>query len=88
MAARPDVLMSTGRTDYPNQINNVIGFPYIFRGALDVHATAINEEMKLAAVYAIADLAKKPVPDVVNDVYKVNNLKFGRNYFIPELEQV
>ena len=84
MAARPDVLMSTGRTDYPNQINNVIGFPYIFRGALDVHATAINEEMKLAAVYAIADLAKKPVPDVVNDVYKVNNLKFGRDYFIPK----
>ena len=71
MEARPDVLMSTGRTDYPNQINNVIGFPYIFRGALDVHATAINEEMKLAAVHAIADLAKQPVPDVVNDVYKV-----------------
>ena len=84
MDARPDVLMSTGRTDYPNQINNVIGFPYIFRGALDVHATAINEEMKLAAVHAIADLAKKPVPDVVNDVYKVNNLTFGRNYFIPK----
>ena len=84
MAARPDVLMSTGRTDYPNQINNVIGFPYIFRGALDVHATAINEEMKMAAVHAIADLAKKPVPDVVNDVYKVNNLKFGRDYFIPK----
>ena len=84
MAARPDVLMSTGRTDYPNQINNVIGFPYIFRGALDVHAKAINEEMKLAAVHAIADLAKQPVPDVVNDVYKVNNLTFGRNYFIPK----
>ena len=84
MEARPDVLMSTGRTDYPNQINNVIGFPYIFRGALDVHATAINEEMKLAAVHAIADLAKKPVPDVVNDVYKVNNLTFGRNYVIPK----
>jgi len=84
MEARPDVLMSTGRTDYPNQINNVIGFPYIFRGALDVHATAINEEMKLAAVNAIADLAKQPVPDVVNDVYKVNNLRFGRNYFIPK----
>ena len=84
MEARPDTLMSTGRTDYPNQINNVIGFPYIFRGALDVHATAINEEMKLAAVYAIADLAKQPVPDVVNDVYKVNNLKFGREYFIPK----
>lgn len=84
MDARPDVLMSTGRTDYPNQINNVIGFPYIFRGALDVHATAINEEMKLAAVHAIADLAKQPVPDVVNDVYKVNNLSFGRDYFIPK----
>jgi malate dehydrogenase (oxaloacetate-decarboxylating)(NADP+) len=84
MDARPDVLMSTGRTDYPNQINNVIGFPYIFRGALDVHATAINEEMKMAAVHAIADLAKQPVPDVVNDVYKVNNLKFGREYFIPK----
>ena len=84
MEARPDTLMSTGRTDYPNQINNVIGFPYIFRGALDVHATAINEEMKLAAVHAIADLAKLPVPDVVNDVYKVNNLTFGRNYFIPK----
>ena len=84
MAARPDVLMSTGRTDYPNQINNVIGFPYIFRGALDVHATAINEEMKLAAVHAIADLAKQPVPDVVNDVYHVNNLTFGRDYFIPK----
>ena len=84
MEARTDVLMSTGRTDYPNQINNVIGFPYIFRGALDVHATAINEEMKLAAVHAIADLAKQPVPDVVNDVYKVNNLTFGRDYFIPK----
>ena len=84
MDARPDVLMSTGRTDYPNQINNVIGFPYIFRGALDVHATAINEQMKLAAVNAIADLAKQPVPDVVNDVYKVNNLTFGRDYFIPK----
>ena len=75
---------NVGRTDYPNQINNVIGFPYIFRGALDVHAKAINEEMKLAAVNAIADLAKQPVPDVVNDVYKVNNLTFGRNYFIPK----
>jgi len=84
MEARPDVLMSTGRTDYPNQINNVIGFPYIFRGALDVHATAINEEMKMAAVNAIADLAKQPVPDVVNDVYNVNNLHFGRDYFIPK----
>lgn len=84
MASRPDVLMSTGRSDYPNQINNVIGFPYIFRGALDVSATAINEEMKLAAVHAIADLAKQPVPDVVNDVYQVNNLSFGPLYFIPK----
>jgi len=84
MAARPDVLMSTGRSDYPNQINNVIGFPYIFRGALDTRATAINEEMKLGAVYAIAELAKQPVPDVVNAVYNVNNLAFGRDYFIPK----
>ena len=84
MASRPDVLMSTGRSDYPNQINNVIGFPYIFRGALDVHARAINEEMKLAAVHAIADLAKQPVPDVVNDVYHVNDLTFGPKYFIPK----
>ncbi len=84
MASRPDVLMSTGRSDYPNQINNVIGFPYIFRGALDVHARAINEEMKMAAVHAIADLAKQPVPDVVNDIYHVNDLSFGPNYFIPK----
>ena len=84
MASRPDVLMSTGRSDYPNQINNVIGFPYIFRGALDTRATAINEEMKLAAVHAIADLAKKPVPDVVNEAYHVNNLTFGPEYFIPK----
>ncbi len=84
MAARPDVLMSTGRSDYPNQINNVIGFPYIFRGALDTAATAINEEMKMAAVRAIAALAKKPVPDVVNEVYKVGSLTFGKDYFIPK----
>ena len=84
MAARPDVLMSTGRSDYPNQINNVIGFPDIFRGALDVASTAINEEMKLAAVRAIANLAKQPVPDVVNEVYHVNNFTFGPDYFIPK----
>ena len=84
MDSRPDVLMSTGRSDYPNQINNVIGFPYIFRGALDVAATAINEEMKLAAVKAIADLAKQPVPEIVNKVYKVGHLTFGRDYFIPK----
>ena len=84
MASRPDVLISTGRSDYPNQINNVIGFPYIFRGALDVHAKAINEEMKMAAVHAIADLAKQPVPDIVNEVYHVNDLSFGPKYFIPK----
>jgi len=84
MAARPDCLMATGRSDYPNQINNVIGFPYIFRGALDTRATAINEAMKLGAVYAIANLAKQPVPDVVNAAYNVNNLSFGREYFIPK----
>ena len=84
MESRPDVLMSTGRSDYPNQINNVIGFPYIFRGALDTNATAINEEMKLAAVRAIAALAKQPVPDVVNEAYHVNNLTFGPQYFIPK----
>lgn len=84
MSARPDVLMATGRSDYPNQINNVIGFPYIFRGALDTHARAINEEMKLAAVKAIAALAKAPVPDVVTSVYDENNLTFGPLYFIPK----
>ena len=84
MDSRPDVLMSTGRSDYPNQNNNVIGFPYIFRGALDTAATAINEEMKLAAVHAIADLAKKPVPEIVNKVYHVSKLSFGRDYFIPK----
>ena len=83
-AARPDILIATGRSDYPNQINNVIGFPYIFRGALDTQATAINEEMKLAAVHAIADLAKLPVPDVVNETYQVNNFTFGPDYFIPK----
>ena len=76
--------MATGRSDYPNQINNVIGFPYIFRGALDTHAKAINEEMKIAAVHAIANLAKQPVPDVVNAAYHVNNLSFGAEYFIPK----
>ena len=84
IASRPDVLMATGRSDYPNQINNVIGFPYIFRGALDVHARAINEEMKLAAVHAIADLAKQPIPVIVNQTYHVINLTFGPDYFIPK----
>ncbi|MBP3227713.1 MAG: NADP-dependent malic enzyme [Bacteroidaceae bacterium] len=84
MAARTDVLMSTGRTDYPNQINNVIVFPYIFRGALDVAATAINEEMKMAAARAIADLARRPVPDIVNRTYNVRKFEFGPDYFIPK----
>lgn len=81
--ARPDVIMSTGRSDYPNQINNVLGFPYIFRGALDVSATAINEEMKMAAVTAIANLAKQPVPQEVKQIYNNKDLTFGTHYFIP-----
>ena len=83
-AARPEVLMSTGRTDYPNQINNVIGFPYIFRGALDVAATAINEPMKQAAVRAIAALAQQPVPEYVAQAYGLKELTFGADYFIPK----
>ncbi|MEY5068719.1 MAG: hypothetical protein RLZ47_581 [Bacteroidota bacterium] len=81
---RKDVLMATGRSDYPNQVNNVLGFPYIFRGALDVRATTINEEMKIAAVKAIAELAKKPVPEAVNLAYNTKNLKFGKDYIIPK----
>jgi malate dehydrogenase (oxaloacetate-decarboxylating)(NADP+) len=84
MAARPDVIMATGRSDYPNQVNNVLGFPYIFRGALDVRAHAINEEMKLAAVKALAGLAKEPVPDIVNVAYNNAILKYGPNYIIPK----
>ena len=84
MAAREDIIMATGRSDYPNQVNNVLGFPFIFRGALDVRATSINEEMKLAAVYAIADLAKQPVPEQVNMAYNKANLQFGRGYIIPK----
>jgi malate dehydrogenase (oxaloacetate-decarboxylating)(NADP+) len=82
--SRPDIIFATGRSDYPNQVNNVLGFPYIFRGALDTRATAINEEMKLAAVKAIADLAKEPVPDVVNAAYGLSLLTFGREYIIPK----
>src|SRR5690606_24291593 len=81
---RKDIIMATGRSDYPNQVNNVLGFPYIFRGALDVMATAITEEMKIAAVYAIAGLAKKSVPEAVSEAYDINNLKFGKNYIIPK----
>ncbi|MDE5968217.1 MAG: NADP-dependent malic enzyme, partial [Muribaculaceae bacterium] len=84
MASRPDLIFATGRSDYPNQINNVLGFPYIFRGALDAGSSQINEEMKLAAVKAIADLAKLPVPSVVNAAYGMQNLKFGRNYILPK----
>lgn len=84
MATRPDTIMATGRSDYPNQVNNVLGFPYIFRGALDVQATGINEAMKLAAVYAIAELAKEPVPEAVILTYNLKSLNFGREYFIPK----
>lgn len=81
---RKDVIMATGRSDYPNQVNNVLGFPFIFRGALDVQAQKINEEMKLAAVRAIADLAKEPVPEIVSMAYKMGNISFGREYIIPK----
>ena len=84
MAARKDIIFATGRSDYPNQINNVLGFPFIFRGALDVKASAINEEMKIAAVHALANLTKEAVPDTVNKAYKTQNLYFGRDYIIPK----
>jgi malate dehydrogenase (oxaloacetate-decarboxylating)(NADP+) len=84
IATRPDVIMATGRSDYPNQVNNVLGFPFIFRGALDVRATEINEAMKLAAVKAIAELAKEPVPDIVNKAYGDNTITFGKTYLIPK----
>jgi len=82
--ARPDIIFATGRSDHPNQVNNVLGFPYIFRGALDVRATQINEAMKLAAVHALADLAKESVPDIVNLAYNEKNLYFSPNYIIPK----
>jgi malate dehydrogenase (oxaloacetate-decarboxylating)(NADP+) len=81
--ARPDVIMATGRSDYPNQVNNVLGFPFIFRGALDVRATRINEAMKLAAVHALKDLAREPVPQSVLDAYERDSMSFGRDYIIP-----
>lgn len=84
MATRDDIIFATGRSDYPNQINNVLGFPYIFRGALDVQATTINEEMKIATVYALADLTKKAVPEVVNAAYSIKKLQFGKDYIIPK----
>jgi malate dehydrogenase (oxaloacetate-decarboxylating)(NADP+) len=84
VATRDDIIMATGRSDHPNQVNNVLGFPFIFRGALDVRATKINEEMKMAAVHALADLAKKSVPEQVNIVYDEVNLAYGREYIIPK----
>ena len=84
LAVRPDVIMATGRSDYPNQVNNVLGFPFIFRGALDVASTNINEEMKLAAARALADLAKEDVPDSVVRAYGGKPIKFGREYLIPK----
>jgi len=84
IATRDDLIMGTGRSDFPNQINNVLGFPYIFRGALDVRAKGINEEMKLAAAYALAELAKLPVPEEVNIAYQTTNMKFGKDYIIPK----
>ncbi|RRJ83150.1 malic enzyme-like NAD(P)-binding protein [Aestuariirhabdus litorea] len=84
LATRSDVIMATGRSDYPNQVNNVLGFPFIFRGALDVRASAINEEMKVAAAYAIKDLAKEPATDEVLKAYGVDSLVFGRDYIIPK----
>lgn len=84
MASRPDIIFATGRSDRPNQINNVLGFPYIFRGALDVRARAINEEMKIAAVKAIAELTRKTVPDVVNAAYGMKRISFGRDYIVPK----
>lgn len=84
VAARPDIIIATGRSDHPNQVNNVLGFPFIFRGALDVRASQINEEMKLAAVYAIANLAKEPVPEEVNLAYNSKNIIFGPDYIIPK----
>ena len=84
MSTRSDIIMATGRSDYPNQVNNVLGFPYIFRGALDVQSTAINEEMKISATYAIAQLAKEPVPEEVKKIYPKENLVFGRDYILPK----
>jgi len=83
-STRDDLIFATGRSDYPNQINNVLGFPFIFRGALDVRASKINEEMKLAASKALAALAKKPVPEIVSRAYNLDSLSFGKDYIIPK----
>jgi len=84
LKVRDDLIMATGRSDYPNQVNNVLGFPFIFRGALDVHAKSINQEMQIAAVHALKDLAREPVPQVVLDAYKVDSMNFGKDYIIPK----
>ena len=84
LKVRDDLIMATGRSDYPNQVNNVLGFPFIFRGALDVRACAINQEMQIAAVYALRDLAREPVPQSVMDAYKVDSMSFGKDYIIPK----
>ena len=84
MASRPDIIFATGRSDYPNQVNNVLAFPYLFRGALDVYASTINDEMKLAVTYALARLAKEPVPQEVLKTYGLKSLSFGREYLIPK----
>src|SRR5690606_38072982 len=82
--ARPDAIVATGRSDYPNQVNNVLGFPFIFRGALDVRAKAVTEGMKVAAARALAELAREPVPDAVLRAYSLERLQFGRDYIIPK----
>ena len=84
ISTRDDIIMATGRSDHPNQVNNVLGFPFIFRGALDVRATKINEAMKKAAVISLAELAKEPVPEQVNVAYKETRLSFGKDYIIPK----
>ncbi len=83
-STRKDIIFATGRSDYPNQVNNVLGFPYIFRGALDTNAKRINEEMKIAAVHAIAELALEPIPDYVKNIYNMQNVEFGREYILPK----
>ncbi|MCG8572321.1 MAG: malate dehydrogenase, partial [Spirochaetes bacterium] len=84
MKTRDDIIMATGRSDYPNQINNVLGFPFIFRGAMDVHSTKISEGMKMAAAIALADLAKEPVPEIVAKAYDNQKFEFGKNYIVPK----
>jgi malate dehydrogenase (oxaloacetate-decarboxylating)(NADP+) len=84
-SARHDIVMATGRSDYPNQVNNALCFPYIFRGALDVRATRINDAMQLAAVHAIKDLAREPIPKEVLEAYQLDHLEFGSSYILPKL---